>query len=188
MRRDVEALAGDPELGGMFIGEALDHLGTIEATLLRLEAAPTDVTLLNDVFRPFHTIKGNAGALGVSTVQVLAHRVENLLDRCRSGQHRVGSNEVDIVLKSVDLLTAMMNDLSARCAGRAGRQLRSERVALMQSVDRLLDAGSAEPAALSSEVDDLPLTDVARPPAVDALPQADGGQPGSGIASDRARR
>ena len=176
VRRDVEALAGDPELCGMFIGEALDHLGTIEATLLRLEETPTDVALLNDVFRPFHTIKGNAGALGVSTVQVLAHRVENLLDRCRSGQHRVGSNEVDIVLKSVDLLTAMLNDLSARCAGRAGRALRSERIVLMESVEWLLNAGSAEPAP-SSEVGDLPLADIARPPALDALPLGDAGQP-----------
>jgi two-component system, chemotaxis family, sensor kinase CheA len=171
--RDVEALAGDPELCGMFIGEALDHLGTIEATLLRLEETPTDVALLNDVFRPFHTIKGNAGALGVSTVQVLAHRVENLLDRCRSGQHRVGSNEVDIVLKSVDLLTAMLNDLSARCAGRAGRQLRSERIVLMESVEWLLNAGSAEPAAPSSAADDLPLADAAPPaPAREAHPIA----------------
>src|SRR4051812_8379290 len=113
VRRDVEALAGDPELAGMFVAEALDHLGTIESTLLRLEEHPGDRTLLNDVFRPFHTIKGNAGALGVATVQELAHRVENLLDRCRSGQHAVGSPEVDIVLRAVDLLTAMLNDLSA---------------------------------------------------------------------------
>src|SRR6185436_9834231 len=81
VRRDVEALGADAELSGMFVAEALDHLGTIEATLLRLEEAPADRALINDVFRPFHTIKGNAGALGVTTVQELAHRVENLLDR-----------------------------------------------------------------------------------------------------------
>jgi two-component system chemotaxis sensor kinase CheA len=147
VRRDVEALAGDAELSGMFIGEALDHLGTIEATLLRLEDNPADVTLLNDVFRPFHTIKGNAGALGVSTVQGLAHRVENLLDRCRSGQHQVGSNEVDTILKAVDLLTAMLGDLSIRIAGHPGRHLRAERLALIATVDRvILSGGTVQPA------------------------------------------
>jgi two-component system chemotaxis sensor kinase CheA len=144
VRSDVEALAGDPELAGMFVGEALDHLGTIESTLLRLEEHPTDVTLLNDVFRPFHTIKGNAGALGVATVQGLAHRVENLLDLCRSGQHAVGSVEVDVVLKAVDLLTAMLHDLTERCAGRPGRALRSERITLIAAVDQLVSSGNAE--------------------------------------------
>ncbi len=68
---DVAALQGDPELAAMFIGEALDHLSSIEACVLQLEAAPGDTKLLNDIFRPFHTVKGNAGALGVTRVQEL---------------------------------------------------------------------------------------------------------------------
>jgi two-component system chemotaxis sensor kinase CheA len=166
VRGDVEALAGDPELAEMFVGEALDHLGTIEATLLRLEEHPGDVTLLNDVFRPFHTIKGNAGALGVTTVQGLAHRVENLLDRCRSGLHTMGSTEVDIILKSVDLVTTMLNDLSDRCAGRHGRSLRAERLKLIAAVDHLIAAGSAEPAAAPGgaiPLDDFPTMSAADP-------------------------
>src|SRR4029077_14748374 len=141
----IEALAADAELSGMFVAEALDHLGTIEATLLKLEDTPDDKTLLNDVFRPFHTIKGNAGALGVATVQTLAHKVENLLDRCRSGQHQVGSAEVDAVLKAVDLITAMLNDLSARIAGKPGTPLREERIALVGVVERLIAGGPEDP-------------------------------------------
>ncbi|MEQ1912451.1 MAG: Hpt domain-containing protein, partial [Vicinamibacterales bacterium] len=98
LRGDVEALAADAELASMFVAEALDHLGSIEKTLLKLETAPNDTTLLNDVFRPFHTVKGNASALGLTTVQHFAHTVESLLDRCRSGAHSVGSVEVDLIL------------------------------------------------------------------------------------------
>ena len=79
---DLEVLRSDPELASMFIAEALDHLSSIEATVLQLEEAPDDQKLLNDVFRPFHTVKGNAGALGVKSVQEFAHKVENLLDLC----------------------------------------------------------------------------------------------------------
>lgn len=151
--RDVEALAADAELTTMFVAEALDHLGTIEATLLKLEEAPGDKTLMNDVFRPFHTIKGNAGALGVATVQGLAHKVENLLDRCRSGQHTVGSLEIDVVLKSVDLITAMLNDLSARSAGQPGSQLRADRLALIQAVEQIIDSGGSAAIALPVTAD-----------------------------------
>jgi two-component system chemotaxis sensor kinase CheA len=159
VRRDVEALAADAELTTMFVAEALDHLGTIEATLLKLEESPGDKTLMNDVFRPFHTIKGNAGALGVVTVQGLAHKVENLLDRCRSGQHVIGSTEIDIVLKSVDLITAMLHDLSARSAGQPGRQLRAERLALIQSVEQIIDSGGSAARPVPSADVPMPAAD-----------------------------
>jgi two-component system chemotaxis sensor kinase CheA len=117
---DLVVLASDPEMASMFVAEALDHLGTIEATLLELETAPEDKRLLDDVFRPFHTIKGNAGALGVVSVQEFAHAVENLLDMARAGQIRLGPNEFDAVLKSVDVLTTMISELPARVAGERG--------------------------------------------------------------------
>jgi two-component system chemotaxis sensor kinase CheA len=85
--------------------------------VLALEAAPGDVKLLNDIFRPFHTVKGNSGALGVRTVQELAHRVENLLDLGRSGKLAIGPRETDVILKAVDLLTAMITDLQQRLNG-----------------------------------------------------------------------
>ena len=132
---DVEALRMDPELSGMFIVEALDHLGTIEASVLALEAAPGDVKLLNDIFRPFHTVKGNSGALGVRTVQELAHRVENLLDLGRSGKLAIGPRETDVILKAVDLLTAMITDLQHRLNGDPGHDLEGARLDLMTLVD-----------------------------------------------------
>ena len=91
---ELAILAADPEMLSMFVGEALDHLGTIESVVLQLESAPADVKLLNDVFRPFHTVKGNAGALGVTSVQELAHCVENLLDLARAGTPRDGAGRV----------------------------------------------------------------------------------------------
>src|SRR4051812_21062622 len=96
---ELMMLAMDPEISSMFVGEALDHLGTIEGLVLQLETTPGDVKLLNDVFRPFHTIKGNAGALGVTSIQEVAHRVENLLDLARSGKHHIGPAEIDVVLR-----------------------------------------------------------------------------------------
>jgi two-component system, chemotaxis family, sensor kinase CheA len=144
--KDVEALSGDPELAQMFVAEALDHLGTIEATLLRLDSEPNDRGLLNDVFRPFHTIKGNAGALGITTVQSTAHKVEELLDRCRSGKHTMGRTEVDVVLRAVDILTAMISDLAERAAGKAGVDLSTERVSLIAAVADILN-GAQTPAA-----------------------------------------
>jgi two-component system chemotaxis sensor kinase CheA len=128
----------------MFVTEALDHLGTIESVLLQLETAPGDVKLLNDVFRPFHTIKGNAGALGVTSVQEVAHKVENLLDLARSGKHVMRSADFDAVLRAVDLLTVMIQDLPRRVAGEPGTDVTARRLALIATVEALVEGPGAE--------------------------------------------
>jgi two-component system, chemotaxis family, sensor kinase CheA len=136
-------LQADPELAGMFFAEALDHLGSIESTVLALESAPSDVKLLNDLFRPFHTIKGNAGALGITSVQETAHKVENLLDLGRSGKHVIGPAEIDVILKAVDVLTTMIGGLKLRVEGQTAPDSTADRRALIAEVERIIACGSA---------------------------------------------
>ena len=42
--------------------------------------------------------------LGITSIQEFAHKVETLLDLARSGKHPMGPPEIDVVLKTVDLL------------------------------------------------------------------------------------
>jgi two-component system, chemotaxis family, sensor kinase CheA len=149
---ELAMFIADPEIAGMFIADALDHLGTIESTILKLEAAPGDLALVNDIFRPFHTVKGNADVLGIVSIQEFAHRVETLLDLARSGEHPMGPAEIDLVLKAVDLMTLIVNELPARAAGQAVTDVAVRRRDVMATIDRLLatggvaDSGVAEPA------------------------------------------
>ncbi len=138
---ELVMLHSDAELAGMFLAESLDHLSSIEAVALQLESAPEDQHLLNEVFRPFHTVKGNAGALGVTSVQELAHVVENLLDLARAGKQRLGADGIELVLQSVDLLSAMLRDLGHRLAGGTPPSRRGERDALIAELERLIAAG-----------------------------------------------
>ncbi len=137
---DLAMLAGDPELAGMFITEALDHLSSIEALVLRLESTPGDTDLLNAVFRPFHTIKGNAGALGLTSLQSCAHTVETLLDAARSGRLTVGSTEIEIILRAVDVLGAMIASVRDRLAGRPAASVEGAHVALVHEIDGILQS------------------------------------------------
>ena len=134
---ELATLRGDPELATIFIAETLDHLGSIEAIVLALEATPGDRQTLDELFRPFHTLKGNAGALGITSVEELAHHVENLLDRTRSGERHIGDAEVEIILAAVDMLTSMIHDVEARLGGRAATDFSRRRTALMSSIERI---------------------------------------------------
>ena len=140
---DLDVLRSDSELATMFISEALDHLSTIEATVLQLESDPTDQKLLNDVFRPFHTVKGNAGALSVKSVQEFAHKVENLLDLARGGSLTIGPEEIELILESVDMLTSMISALNTRLAGQPWEDRRQERAVLAAQIERVTSFGNA---------------------------------------------
>jgi two-component system chemotaxis sensor kinase CheA len=162
---ELAVVQSDAELGNLFIAEALDHLGTIEATLLALDERPEDTELLNDIFRPFHTVKGNASALGIVSVERVAHKVENLLDLARSGKIRVGAPEVDLVLRSVDVLSLMITDVGNRLAGRPRMATGTDALTVVQQVERLIarqlegggDAGDPGPLGL----EELPVEPVA---------------------------
>ena len=158
---ELAFLRDDPEMADLFLAEALDHLGTIEAALLALDERPGDVKLLNDIFRPFHTIKGNAGALGVTSVQEVAHSVENLLDLARSGRRTMGPADVDVVLRAVDILTSMIRDVGARLAGQPGTDLAPVAQALIESVDMLISGPAEAPGASAAVIRPSPL--VSRP-------------------------
>ncbi|NMC48020.1 MAG: hypothetical protein GYA47_01110, partial [Desulfovibrio sp.] len=75
----------DPELFADFIVEAKEHLETIEPNLLELEKNPGNLGLLNEIFRPMHSLKGASGFLGLNHINGLAHKAENILDELRKG-------------------------------------------------------------------------------------------------------
>jgi two-component system chemotaxis sensor kinase CheA len=70
----------------VFIAEANEQLTNLEDLLLQLEEDPENRSLLDELFRCVHTIKGSAGIFGLSQVVAFTHHVETLLDQMREGE------------------------------------------------------------------------------------------------------
>jgi len=87
-----------------FVEEAHEHLEAIEAAVLAVERCPDDTAKIDDLFRPFHTIKGMAGFLNLRDINCLTHEVETLLDQGRKGRRSVTAGVIDLVLSVVDVL------------------------------------------------------------------------------------
>jgi two-component system chemotaxis sensor kinase CheA len=100
-------LAENQELLVEFHAEVVDHLTQIEAALLQLDQQPDNPEALNSIFRSFHTIKGNAGFLGLVPMQTLAHEVESLLDLARNHKIQLSSIIITEILRSRDVLQAL---------------------------------------------------------------------------------
>ncbi|MCP4722053.1 MAG: chemotaxis protein CheA, partial [Desulfobacteraceae bacterium] len=91
-----------------FVSEAQDNLDTIEVNLIELEQDPTNNDIINDIFRPFHTIKGVSGFLSLTKINKLSHTTENLLDSARSGDFLINDIATDAILEAVDTLKKLI--------------------------------------------------------------------------------
>jgi two-component system, chemotaxis family, sensor kinase CheA len=101
------------ELLTEFYAETVDHLQQIEAALLALDQQPDNPEALNSIFRSFHTIKGNAGFLGLVPMHTLAHEVESLLDLARNNKLRLSAPIITEILRSRDALQTLAQQVGA---------------------------------------------------------------------------
>ena len=101
----------DIEILTDFISEAEDNLNNIEVSLIELEQDPENANIINDIFRPFHSIKGVSGFLSLGKINRLSHATENLLDSARSGDFIINHSATDAILESVDLLKQLLDSV-----------------------------------------------------------------------------
>ena len=103
----------DRQIIDEFVVESREHLADIENQFLTIEAGGenVDIDLVNTVFRAVHSIKGAAGFFNFSSVQGLAHEMENVLNLVRNGQLVPNSSMTDVLLRAADTLRAMIEDI-----------------------------------------------------------------------------
>ena len=92
-----------------FFEESAEHVETMETGLLELEQRPTDIDLLNRIFRAAHSIKGNAGMFNFTAIGELTHKMENVLDRLRNSQMTVTKVIIDLLLQALDSLKSLLS-------------------------------------------------------------------------------
>ncbi len=107
--REPEKISDDDmEILMDFVSEAEENLDIIEVHLIDLEQDPSNMDIINEIFRPFHTIKGVSGFLSLTKINQLAHATENLLDSARSKEFLINHIATDIILESVDTLKKLI--------------------------------------------------------------------------------
>jgi len=93
------------------LGEHLLQLDEWTQTLEPGKPARCDDELMNEMFRAAHSLKGLSAMLGLSQINSLTHRVENVFDAARSDRLTFTSDSVELLLQSVDCLVALVDVL-----------------------------------------------------------------------------
>jgi two-component system chemotaxis sensor kinase CheA len=101
------------DLLDMFVRESEDLLRELEASLLGLETDEDPDAAVARVFRAAHTLKGNAGMVGLSRYVRFAHAMEHVIDRIRSHKLKADPDILETLLLGVDVLTRMTEKAAA---------------------------------------------------------------------------
>ncbi|WP_342560513.1 chemotaxis protein CheA [Psychrobacillus sp. FSL W7-1457] len=96
----------------MFIEESKEHLQACNDHLLELEKNPQDLSIVNEVFRSAHTLKGMSATMGYEDIANLTHKMENVLDEIRNSRLNVTPELLDVVFVAVDQLEEMVFNIA----------------------------------------------------------------------------
>lgn len=136
----------------LFFEEADDHLQQLNDNVLELESNPSDLNLLNEIFRSAHTLKGMAATMGYDVMTELTHKMENIFEEFKSGNLQVSSDYISLIFSCLDRLSVLVEDL------REDKELRHEQIedvlAELAKVENQLGHQTSSTAATSDAPDE----------------------------------
>jgi two-component system, chemotaxis family, sensor kinase CheA len=139
----------------VFIEESKENLQTCNEQLLELEKNPENLTIVNEIFRSAHTLKGMSATMGYEDLANLTHKMENVLDAIRNEKIKVTPEILDVVFKSVDDLEAMVFSIAD---GGDGKRDVTEVVTLLQAIEKgenIQSASNEAAATIAPEIHTL---------------------------------
>lgn len=156
----------------MFLDESHEHLQSLNEGLLSLEENSEDVSVVNDIFRNAHTLKGMSATMGYNKIAELTHEMEDVLDLIRKEQLKLDEDIIDTLFKCLDSLEQMIDSVADGASEDVVDV--SDLVAKLSAISKGKPAGAAAPAgkaapaasagnaAPAAGAAGMPLTDVDR--------------------------
>ncbi|MFB2937694.1 response regulator [Aerosakkonemataceae cyanobacterium BLCC-F154] len=98
----------DEELRTIFKSASEEHLQKLEDGLLHLEKNPHEQTNLEELMREAHSLKGDAGMLGLKDISTLAHQLEHILGTVKRGEVELSSEISDRLYQGLDAISQLV--------------------------------------------------------------------------------
>ncbi len=102
------------ELLEEFILEANELLQTLNNDILSLEIETDNQEIINNIYRTFHTIKGNASLINHQILSNVAHHAEDILSQIRGNRLEPTNDVIDTLLEVADFIKNYIDDLKEK--------------------------------------------------------------------------
>jgi two-component system chemotaxis sensor kinase CheA len=116
------------ELLNIYLEDARGHLEALDHCLLSLERDGLDHEVVSSVLGPLHTLKGNSGMMGFSSIKDYVHRLEDVFSHVVEGDTALDPTVFDRLFAGA---TALRDAVEQACREKAEvRDLASEKAVL----------------------------------------------------------
>lgn len=116
----------------VFLDESKENIQVINDQLLNLEKNPEDLSIVNEIFRAAHTLKGMSATMGYEDLADLTHKMENVFDQIRNENISVNPDMMDVMFDCVQILEEMIFDIEN---GGDGKKDVQEIVSLLKQIE-----------------------------------------------------
>lgn len=157
-------MTDEAEILEEFLVEAREIIDKLDSDFVQLEKSPADGNLLGDVFRGVHTLKGSSGFFSFKRLELVSHAGESLLSKLREKSLELTTDMVTILLRTLDTLRDIVDDIEANRAESAG-----DDTLLLANLQSLTVGGG-----LINELEEDNPVATGASPAVDAVDAVDG--------------
>ncbi len=93
-----------------FLDEADQHIQVLDASLLSLEGSGFDRDIIVNALGSLHTLKGNSGMMGLDTLKVYLHHMEETLKAAEDNEAELGG-VLEVLFRAVNTLRKALRDL-----------------------------------------------------------------------------
>lgn len=94
-----------------YIAETQEHLDTINNSIISLKENPDDKEALSVLLRELHTIKGTSRMLGFSSIEEIAHGLEDVFKGIREAKYELNSRIIQLVFLTCDAISAAVKKI-----------------------------------------------------------------------------
>ena len=119
-----------------FKEEARELIAELEHMVLKLEGNRTDKSIVEEVFRVMHSLKGGSAMFGFTLIDKFTHLLENIYDKIRAGEYQVTDDILDITLNAVDHLRNLIEETPKTVA-----QLEKDNNKFIEQIENILSTG-----------------------------------------------
>lgn len=135
----------------VFLEESKEHLESLNQKLLELEKHSQDISVLNEIFRAAHTLKGMSSTMGFEDLADLTHHMENVLSDLKEGMLEVNSQVVDVLFQCFDRIQMIIDRIES---GNSGAMDNSELISLLENIKKGTGSfGAADQASATLEAE-----------------------------------
>ena len=92
----------------IFREEGSEYIKRLGGGLLHLERNPHDASILEDIFRNAHNLKGAARILGLTEIASIAHELESVFSLAKDGKLTITPERIDAITQSIDTINMLL--------------------------------------------------------------------------------